>query len=177
MTTPEFSRTERVDTIGEVPRTVHITAEPGERAALAERFALIAIEELRADFTVQRDEIGIVTRGRIIAHVTQPCVVTGEPVPARIDESVALRFVDDDDEPARDEIELTADALDIIPYENGEIDLGEAAAETMALALEPFPRSADAEATLRASGVLQEDQVGPFSALAALKAKLGGSPS
>lgn len=176
MTAPEFSRTERIDTIGEVPRTVSIAAAQAELAALADRFALIEIESLRANFTLQRDGAGIVAHGRIIAQVLQPCVVTGEPVPASIDESVALRFVDHDDEPARDEIELTADALDIIPYEDGEIDLGEAAAETMALALEPFPRSPDAETTLRAAGVLQEDQVGPFSGLAALKAKLSGSP-
>jgi hypothetical protein len=57
--------------------------------------------------------------------------------------------------------------------ENGIIDLGEAAAETMALALDPFPRSPGAAAALKEAGVIGEDEVVPFNALTeALKAKL-----
>ena len=36
--TPEFSRPERVDAVGERERAVSIEADPAERAALAERF-------------------------------------------------------------------------------------------------------------------------------------------
>ena len=45
-------------------------------------------------------------------------------------------------------------------------------AERKALALEPFPRSPNADAALKAAGVKAEGEVGPFSALAALKEKL-----
>lgn len=171
MTPPEFHRPERIDAIGEGKREIAIAADPVERAALATRFALIEVSDLHADFTVHRTPDGIVAQGRVRAHVVQPCVVTADPVPSTIDETVALRFVDESDE-IGDEIELTIDALDVIPYAGGFIDLGEAAAETMALALPPFPRSPNAEAVLRSAGVLQEGEVGPFSGLAALKAKL-----
>ena len=56
-----------------------------------------------------------------------------------------------------------------MPLEGGAIDLGEAAAETMALALDPFPRAAGAEAALRAAGVLSEEEARPANAFAALK--------
>ncbi len=173
MTPPEFHRPERVDMIGEGARSITVTADPAECAALADRFGLIEVTSLVGAFSLKRDPDGIVAQGRVTAHVVQACVVTGEGVPASIDEPVALRFVDDEN-PEGDEIELTADALDVIPYSGGAIDLGEAAAETMALALDPFPRSPNAQATLKAAGVLREEDVGPFSGLAALKAKLGG---
>lgn len=174
MMPPEFHRPERIDAIGEGARSVTVTADPAECVALATRFGLVEIKSLVGVFALHRDANGINAGGRVIAQVVQSCVVTGEGVPASIDEPVALRFVDDD-KMEGDEIELTADALDVIPYSGGAIDLGEATAESLALALDPFPRSPDADATLKAAGVLREDEVGPFSGLAALKAKLAGS--
>ncbi|HVI98129.1 MAG TPA: DUF177 domain-containing protein [Sphingomonas sp.] len=171
--TPEFSRPVRLDTIGERPRRIEIQADAAERAALAARFGLIAVDWLAAVFAVHREAAGIVAEGRVEAAVIQACVVTGDPVPAAIDEQVALRFVDEE-VPVEEEVELSDDALDTLPITGGAIDLGEAAAETMALALDPFPRSAGAEAALRAAGVLSEEEAGPFGALAGLKAKLEG---
>ena len=52
-----------------------------------------------------------------------------------------------------DEIELSEDDCDTVFYTGGAIDLGEAAAETLALALDPFPRSPGAAAALREAGV------------------------
>lgn len=168
--TPEFSRPERIDTIGERERTVEIAAEPAERTRLAARFGLVGIDSLTARFAIRREAAGIAVRGTVTAAVTQACSVTGEPIAARVDEPVALLFV-----PALgdgEEVELDAGELDTMPYDGGAIDLGEAAAETMALALDPFPRSPAAEAALREAGVLSEDEAGPFGALAGLKAQL-----
>ena len=53
----------------------------------------------------------------------------------------------------------------------GAIDLGEVAAETMALALAPFPRGPGADAALKQAGVLSEGEAGPFGALAGLLKK------
>jgi len=105
--------------------------------------------------------------------VIQACVASGEPVPAVIAESFTLRFVplravDDPDE----EMELAEDDLDEIFYEGGAVDLGEAAAQTLALALDPFPRAPDADDKLRQAGVIGEEDAGPFAALKALKDKL-----
>ncbi len=173
---PEFSRPERLDTIGGEPRDVAIAADPAECAGLATRFGLLSVEALTARFAIRRDGAGVLAAGRVEAAVTQACVATGEPLPARIDEPVVLRFVEEGG--AEEEVELTADALDTMPIEGGAIDLGEAAAETMALALDPFPRSPDAEAALREAGVLDEEAAArlrsPFGALAGLKGKLEG---
>lgn len=174
MTAPEFSRPERLDSIGGEPRAVEIEANEEERRRLAGRFGLIAIRRLAASFAIRRDMTGIRADGRVTAEVTQACVATGDPVPARIDEAVALRFVPPGE--SGEEIELGEDALDTIEMESGAIDLGEAAAETMALALDPFPRGPRAAEALREAGVVeegQEEKGGAFSALAALKGKLG----
>ena len=170
---PEFSRPERVDTIGENPRPVAVAADETERAALARRFDLLAIERLEARFTVRREGGAIIADGRVTGAVVQPCAASGVPVPALVDEPVTLRFVDALDV-GEEELELSPDALDTLPIENGAIDLGEAAAETLALALDPFPRAPDADAALAASGVVGEAPAGPFGGLADLARKLSG---
>lgn len=170
--TPEFSREQRLDQIGAGEAIVEISAEPEERAALAERFGLIAIESLDAQFRVRSEAAGIRATGHLSARVTQACVASHAPVPAAIEEDFDLRFVPEGEVPA-EELELSEAECDTIFYTGGAIDLGEAAAETLALALDPFPRSPDAEAVLKAAGVLGEDEAGPFSVLAGLRDRLG----
>jgi uncharacterized metal-binding protein YceD (DUF177 family) len=174
MSAPEFSRIERADTIGEGERSVRIVATEAERAALARRFELKGVDALEAEFRLRRDTAGIIAHGHVRGAVVQACVVTDEPVPVAIDEPVALRFVVDDI-PGDGEIELDEDALDTMLYDGAALDLGEAAAETMALALDPYPRSPNAAAALRAAGVVGEDEVTPLNAFAGLKAKLEGN--
>lgn len=172
---PEFSRPERIDQIGARERTVTIAADANERAGLARRFGLIAIERLQAAFVVRAEGGAIVATGRVGGDVVQACSATGEPLPASVDEAVSLRFVAEGNAD-EEEVELPADAIDTLPIEDGAIDLGEAAAETLALALDPFPRVADADALLAAAGVIGEDEVesssSPFAALVDLKKKL-----
>jgi uncharacterized metal-binding protein YceD (DUF177 family) len=173
MSAHEFARPERIDTIGDAERSVTISADADERAALAKRFGLVAIERLEARFGIRREAAGIVARGHVSAAVTQACVVTDEPLPATVDEDVALRFVPDDDADAgEDEAELDADAMDTMFYDGSAIDLGEAAAETMALALDPFPRGPNAAAALKEAGVVSEEEVVPLGPFAGLKAAL-----
>jgi uncharacterized metal-binding protein YceD (DUF177 family) len=169
--TPEFSRPERIDAIGDRERAVSIEADAAERAALAARFGLLAVDALTATLTLRREAAGFVVRGRVRGRVRQACVVTDEPIDTEIDEPLALRFVAGG-QPEAEEVELGAEDLDTVPLEGGAIDLGEAAAETMALALDPFPRSAGAEAALRAAGVLSEEEARPANAFAALRDKL-----
>ena len=169
--TPEFSRPDRVDTIGDRARAIGIAADEAERAALAQRFDLVAIERLDAQLSVRREGGGITVTGTVVAAVVQACSVTDDPIAVEIEEPVALRFVETLD--LADEIELEETALDTVEIEDGIIDLGEAAAETMALALDPFPRGPNAAAALRAAGVISEEELVPYNALAeALKAKL-----
>lgn len=171
--TPEFSRPVRIDSLGEGGRSLAIEAEPAERAALAARFGLLSLGALSADAAVRREGQIIFAEGRVRANVEQACVATGAPVAAAIDEPFTLRFVPEGED-AGEEIELDAEDFDTIGYAGSAVDLGEAVAETLALSLDPFPRAADADAVLKAAGVLSEDDVatGPFAALKALRGKL-----
>ncbi|MGH6632134.1 MAG: YceD family protein, partial [Sphingopyxis sp.] len=61
--------------------------------------------------------------------------------------------------------------LDLLPLEGDRVDLGDAAVQTLSLALDPFPRHPDATRILVEKGVLSEEAVGPFAALAKLRGK------
>jgi uncharacterized metal-binding protein YceD (DUF177 family) len=170
--TPEFARPHRLDRIGAGKTQLTVSASPGECAALARRFGLVAIDSLEASYTLHREAGGVHASGHLSAAVTQSCVATGDPLPTRIEEDFDLRFLPEPAEGAA-EIEISADECDTMFFTGGAIDLGEAAAETLALALDPFPRSPTADAALKQAGVLSESEGGPFGALAALKDKLG----
>jgi uncharacterized metal-binding protein YceD (DUF177 family) len=174
MTAPEFSRTIRVDTLGASPRTLTIEAEPEERAALARRFGLQSLDRLEAEVSVHRAGAEPVAEGRVRAELVQSCAVSDAPVPARIEEAFAVRFRTDTPAAAgEEEIELGEADLDVIFYDGALIDVGEAVAETLALAIDPYPRAPGAEEALKDAGVLGEGEAGPFGALAGLKDKLG----
>ena len=171
--TPEFSRTYRLDSLGGL-KTLEIEASADERAALAQRFGLQDVAELKAQATVTPVAAGIEVAGHMTGRATQSCVVTGEPVPAFVSQGFAVRFVAPDAAPEAEEIELNAEDCDIMEHDGQAIDIGEAVAQTLGLALDPYPRSANAEARLREAGVLAEGEAGPFGALAALREKLQG---
>ena len=89
-------------------------------------------------------------------------------MPESVDEPFTLRFLPEGSVEGG-EFELDDEAMDTMFYAGASIDLGEAAAETLALALDPYPRSPHAEEALRAAGVLKEEEAGPLSALGGLK--------
>ncbi|MBR0553319.1 YceD family protein [Stakelama marina] len=174
----EFSRPQRLDQIGAGDSEVRIAADDAERAALAQRFGLVSLDRLEAKFSVRREGRSVFADGHVSGAVEQACIATGEPVPAAIEEDVRLRFVPAGSE-TEEELELDEDECDTVFYEGGAVDLGEAAAETLALALDPFPRSPDADRVLREAGVVSDEEADAdaeqSSPLArALKEKLKG---
>lgn len=168
---PEFSRLLRRDEWGRSASVNHISAIEAERAALATRFSLLAIDLLEADYSLATEGDNALATGTVRAVVKQSCVATGQPVPAVIEAPFTIRFVPEaSSEPQTgEEIELDAEECDIVEYSEGRIDIGEAIAETLALAMNPFPRSPDADEYLRAMGVQSEEeaqaQSSPFAAL------------
>ncbi|MEG3087562.1 YceD family protein [Sphingomonas sp. PB4P5] len=172
MTPPEFSRLQRRDTIGSTEHTVSISATEAERAALAKRFGLIGLNSLEATLRIRTEAAGIVARGTVSAAVVQACSVTDEPLKVAVNEDIAVRFIEED-AVNEEEIELSEDALDTMFYSGGGIDLGEAAAETVALAIDPFLRGPNAARVLKAAGVISEDEAKPAGALAGLRDLLG----
>lgn len=171
--TPEFSRPADAETVSDQARRVEVEADEAERRRLAGRFRLQSIGFLKAEITLQRRAGVLHAEGRVVADVVQSCVVTNDPMPARVDAPFAVRFAEDAFAPAaEDEFELSADECDTLPIVDGRIDLGELAAETLALALDPYPRSARADEVLREAGLAGEVGAGPFAGLQALKDQL-----
>ena len=135
--TPEFSRLLSLARIGAAGRAIAIEANPAERAALALRMRLPEILSLACDFELRPIAAGAVAAdGLLRARVVQTCVVSLDPFEASVEEQFALRFVPED----RESGTIDPDAVDEIPYSGGTVDLGEVAAEQLALALDPYPR-------------------------------------
>ena len=122
------------------PEQVVVQATEEECAALARRFGIPAVESLECSFHLKVEGKAVLAKGRLTAAVVQSCVVSLEPVAQRVTESFILRFVPAGTE--RDD--LDPDLPDEMPVEGSMIDLGEAAAEQLALALDPYPRLEDA---------------------------------
>ncbi|WP_305098321.1 YceD family protein [Croceibacterium aestuarii] len=151
---------------------LHLEANEAERKALAERFGLVSIDRLVADVELTAEGGGIDADGRLQAAIVQSCAVTGEDLPADIDESLTLRFVADTDANygEGDEIELDEDELDEIVFSGNVFDLGEAVAQTLALAVDPYATGPNADRVREEVGLDDEPAEGPLAAaLSALK--------
>lgn len=173
--TPEFSREIEAETVSEAVRSFEIGADETERRRLAGRFRLESLDRLKARVTLQRRAGIIHAEGEIDAAVTQACVVTGEPIPARLRAPIQVRYVADAFAASGDEeVELMAEDCDTLPIEGGKIDIGELAAETLVLALDPYPRSSGADAAMQERQGAGPEEVSPFAALKDLKDRLGG---
>lgn len=167
--TPEFSRSWLIRNLGG-PKRVEIEANDAERAALARRFNIIAIDRLGAEASLSRSGETVAAEGIVRAAVTQRCVATGAPVAAEIQEPFRVLFRPTFVAATDDEIELGEEEMDVAFHDGSRIDLGEAVAETLVLALDPYPR---AHAALVQAGVKCEgDEAGPFAALAAFRDKI-----
>ena len=168
---PEFSR--RVDIGAAEGRDIVLTATAGERAALAARFGLIGINALTARVSLTRAGLAVLAEGRLEAWIVQACAVSAEEMVVMVDEPLRLRFVPESavargaDGGGGEVIEVSPEDCDDIPFAGTGIDLGEAVAQSLALAIDPFATGPEAE-RVRAAGLVAGD-AGPFAALAALK--------
>lgn len=166
--TDRFAHRLKLDQVRDGDR-VELVADDGERKSVAERLALESLDCLQAHATLTRKGALIGADGRIVASLKQSCVVTGDPVPAHVDEPFSMVFMPEPDGRSDEEIELGSADCDVVFHDGSTIDLGSAIADTLALSLDPYPRSAGADAALKEAGFLAEAEGGPFAALAQLK--------
>lgn len=175
---PPSSELERlVKTKGLPAEPMVIEADAGERASLAKRFGLPGVDILRAEVALEKRGKAIKASGHLTAAIRQSCAISGEDFPAVIDEELDLRFVEEGalnpalDENADVEIELEADDCDEIEYSGEAFDLGEAVAQTLGLAIDPYAEGPGANEARAKAGIVSEgEQEGPLAAaLAALK--------
>lgn len=168
MNQPEFSRV--VDTREADGKHVSLSANEAERAALARRFLIVRIDRLEAEVTLERTGKHFDARGTLVADIVQSCAVSAEDLPVQVRETLSFRFVPEAQHRQPDEeVELDAGALDEVDYSGTSLDVGEAVAQSLALAIDPFAVGPEAENARQRAGLLGEGQAGPFAALAALK--------
>lgn len=156
MSAPELSRIVKVRP--QAPERIAIEADDAERSALAERFDIPEVRSLIADLAFDGNGPSIEAKGRMVADLIQTCAVSGEEFPVRIDEALHLRFVPvgtlavaDDDE-----IELDSAGPDEIEYDGESFDVGEAIAQSLGLAIDPFVEGPNADAARRKAGIIDE---------------------
>jgi uncharacterized metal-binding protein YceD (DUF177 family) len=140
---PEFSRLVPLTRVGPQPVSMTIEATAEERRALALRFDLITLDRLAADVSLQRVGNELIRLDAAFeADFAQSCVVTLDPVPGHIAGRFALLYGPGEDVAA--EIEVDVDEPAFEPLTGEAIDIGEAVAQELSLALPQFPRLPDA---------------------------------
>lgn len=166
--TPEFSHRIPLEKLSE--RAQHHVLEAGTaaRAALSARFDLIAVGRLIAHVSVEKQGRSALLSGRFKADVVQRCALSGEPVRAHVAQTLALCFEPEDQDPG--DIELEAGALDVLAVEDGSVDIGEAVAQSLFLALDPYPRADDMTLARVRALLLSEDEARATEAAAKAKA-------
>jgi hypothetical protein len=139
---PEFHRPLPLDRISASGVSHHIEAAEPERVALAQRLGISALGMLVCDFRLRRDGQGVVAaEATLRASVTQVCVVSLDDFGSDLAFEFRVRFVP----VALESEEIDPEAEDEMPYDGEKIDLGEAAVQELALALDPYPRRPEAE--------------------------------
>lgn len=169
MTDSEFSRPVRARHLPPEPLTLEATE--AERRALAGRFGVVAVDRLHANIALSAEKGAILANGTLAADLVQTCAVSGEDFPVHIKEPVTLRFVAPVARAAEEDLELPSDEADEIEFTGDTFDLGEAIAQTLALAIDPYACGPAAEAARAEAGLAGDDQPrGPLAdLLAALK--------
>jgi uncharacterized metal-binding protein YceD (DUF177 family) len=151
----EFPRPLVIEPWPDAGIAVDLAADPGERRALARRFGLLELRSLAIEGRLDRGDDSRELRflGWLEAEVVQACVVTLEPVPATIRQPVERRWrrAEPGAGPGTASpqhvwvVEQDEDEVEVDLATGRTIDLGEAMAEELALALDPYPRAADAD--------------------------------
>ena len=139
---PELHRPVALAEISEAGLDRLIEATPAECAALTRRMGVPAVLSLSCRFRLVRARNNTVAaEGHLMAAVVRTCVISLDEFETVVEEEFRVRFV-----PAGTEsYDPDPDAEEEIPFTRGVIDLGETAAEQLALALDPYPRKPGAE--------------------------------
>jgi uncharacterized metal-binding protein YceD (DUF177 family) len=157
---------------------VTIEADEAQREALARVHSLLSVRQYRVTLDVVGwKKGGVKVEGRVRAEIEQACVVTLEPVPEHIDQSVSAIYLPEGSSLAlprqstEGEIILEAEGDDGPEIFSGDtIDVGQLAEEFFALAINPYPRKAGAN--LPSGSDQDEEKRGPlYEKLRALQNK------
>jgi len=169
---PLLDASVRIDNLPADGRNIDVVATAEQRRAIAEQLGISAVDRLEARLNVTRFRGGLRAHGRLEAVTEQPCVVTFVPVKQIMDEQIDRIFLPAAEQPqasaGHPEVFVDLEGDDPPDYFEGhEVDLSEAIIETVALALDPYPRAEGASLdTLDLPKV--EDEASPFASLKSL---------
>lgn len=157
-----ISNTVQVSRLPKKGLSITIEADAEQRAALAKDHELQAVDSFVAKLEVSAwKKGGIKVVGTVDALIVQSCVVTLEPITAKISEDVSGMFLPEGSKlavPARNaegEILLDAEGDDAPELFSGDIvDVGKLAEEFFAMGIDPYPRKSGADV----KSVLGEDE-------------------
>ena len=166
----EYELSRPVDVRQSDGKTDRIVANEAERAALASRFGLVSVDRLEAEVLLSRKDRTVTASGRLSADIVQSCAVSAEDLPVTIDEELSFRFVPERGDHGG-EVELDAQDCDEIEYAGTSFDLGEAVAQSLGLAIDPYATGPQADEARREAGLLNPEDTGPFAALKGLSLK------
>lgn len=146
------------------------SASPQERADMVKDLGLAALEMLEAAYRITAiSGGGWRLAGKLSADVVQSCVITLEPVPARIEETFKVEFWRELAEPEGGEDKSVLEGTDVEPLEDSAIPAGRIVFECLSAALDPYPRKEGASLAWDDPAAAQSEKITPFSVLAKLK--------
>jgi uncharacterized metal-binding protein YceD (DUF177 family) len=163
----------RLDSMPVAGRDLALEVDAADRLAVAEQLGITAVEKLEVKLHAVRFKGGMRVTGRLLATTVQPSVVSLEPVIQEIAEPIERVFLPGGEKayagPADAEIFVDLEGEDVPDhFEGNEADLSALIVETLALALDPYPRQpGETLGALRDDGDTESDL--PFAGLKILK--------
>jgi hypothetical protein len=167
----------RLDSMPAAGRDLAVVPSESERQDIAARLGLTAVDSLSVKLHAVKFRGGMRVTGQLEAGITQPSVVSLEPVTQQIAEPIDRIFLPGAEKPfaeaANAEIFVDLHGDDVPDHFAGpEADLSDLIVETLALAVDPYPRApGESLDDLQLPSEAVEDH--PFSALKALKPRDG----
>ena len=163
----------RLDSMPAAGRDLALAVDAADRSAIAGQLGITAVEKLEVRLHAVRFKGGMRVTGRLVATTVQPSVVSLEPVTQEIAEPIERVFLPGGEKayagPADAEIFVDIDGEDVPDhFEGNEADLSALIIETLALAIDPYPRQpGELLGELRDDGDTDSDL--PFAGLKILK--------
>lgn len=170
-----------VERLSDEPMAVALTPDAAETKALARHLGVDALVDVALTGTAVREgKDGARVEAQVTARVRQSCVITLEPIETALDLPVTRHYrrgaeaAPEVAEGAAIEIQSGDDDDGPDPL-GDEIGLAELLIETLALAIEPYPRAEGAALGAHIAGPpgvepLTDEAARPFAKLAALRA-------
>jgi hypothetical protein len=148
------------------------SASAEERQAMAQALELPALRKLTANYTIRPEIEGRYhLTGVIEAEIEQICVVSLEPLTTNLSEPFDVSFWPEDQLPQPEGGEVDIEATDAPePIRAGQIDVGRVVFESLAAAIEPYPRKPGAVLKLQSAAPSHPTTAdSPFAVLANVK--------